>query len=295
MATPTPLERYIRVQRSVDREMAAMLRDAADEAERMMLRLAKQKGIGAQVRRAQLGGILRELRKQQAALWGNVTKATELGMRRAAEAAAEAEIVLNRVLLEGAGVPYGDFEEAMRIQATESVMNVASKDKNHIPLSQQVYKSRALANDLVNKAINRGILLGFSAKELAASVKHLIDPNVKGGVSYAAMRLARSEINNAFHRTQIDLRQDDPWAEGMKWHLSKSHPHKDKCNDYAESVHFKGGEKGVFEAGNVPGKPHPNCLCYLTTELIGEEEFIDNMASGKYDKFMNDKTDEWGV
>ena len=261
----------------------------------MILALGKRKDIGSRIRRAQISGLLKQLRKLQTELWGSVTKTAELGMYRAAEAAAESEIAINRLLFDAGGFVMADFDEAMRIQAQEGVANLLSRGANDIPLSSQVYRSQALARKQVDKAINRALLLQFSAKELAESVKHLINPNVRGGVSYAANRLARTEINNAFHRTQIDLREGDPWTQGMQWHLSGSHPRPDECNRYAERVHYRGGDPGVFKVGNVPGKPHPNCLCFLTTKTIETEDFINGMASGKFDSFINDKIDSYGV
>lgn len=280
---------------AVDREIAATLKDAADEAERMMLALGKRKGQAAVIRRAQLGGTLKHLRKLQNDLWGSVSKATEMGMLRAAEAAAEAEIAINRVLFDAAGVIMADFDEAMRIQAQEGMRNLLSRGANDIKLSSQVYKSQALAKKQVDKAINRALLLQFSAKELAATVKHLINPNTPGGVSYAANRLARTEINNAFHRTQIDLRKGDPWTEGFQWHLSGSHGRPDACNQLAQDVHVRGGEPGVFSVGNVPGKPHPQCLCFITTVVIGTDDFIEKMAKGDFDSFIESKIDTFGV
>jgi len=295
MAAPTPLNRYTKVQQATNRELAAMLKDAADEAERMILRLGKKKGSAAVVRRAQLGGLLKELRKQQAALWGSVSKATEMGMYRAGEAAAEAEIATNRYLFNKAGVVMADFDEAMRIQAQTNIAHVVARGANDIPLSRQVYRSSVWSKKLVDKAINRALLLGFGWEELAASVKGLINPATPGGTAYAAKRLARTELNNAFHRTQIDLRKGDPWSEGFQWHLSGSHPRPDKCNDYASGVHVRGGEPGVFGTGNVPGKPHPQCLCFLTTVTIGVDDFIDKMARGDFDSFIEEKIDTYGV
>jgi hypothetical protein len=285
----------VRLQRTVDKELAVILRDAANEAERIILRLEGKAGKGAALRRAQMQAQLKQLRRLQAELWGSVSKATELGMMRAAEGAAEAEIAINRVLFEAAGVTHGSFDAAMRVQAQENVANLLARGANDIPLSRQVYHSRALSQKLVDKAINRGLLLGFSAKELAETVKGLINPNVRGGVSYAAMRLARTEINNAFHRSQIDLRKGDPWTTGFKWNLSGSHPRPDECNRYAERQHFRGGDPGVFKKADVPGKPHPNCLCFVTTETISTDDFIDRMARGDFDSFMEKKLRDYGA
>lgn len=291
MAALTPLQRNVKVQRATDRELALLLKDAADEAEAIILKIGGKDSL----RKAQLQALLKPLRKMQHDLWGGVSKATEMGMRRAAEAAAEAEIAVNRVLFKAGGLVMADFDEAMRIQAQEALSNVLSKGANNIALSKQVYKTEALARGTVDKAVKRGLLLNFSAKEMAASVKHLIDPNVPGGVNYAANRLARTEINNAFHRSQITLRRGDPWTEGFRWHLSGSHPRPDACNAYAEGVHQDDGEPGVYSVDEVPGKPHPQCLCWLETVVIDEDDFVNAMASGKFDSFIEDKIDSYGV
>ena len=288
-AEPSPLQRYLSVQVPVDREMAAILRDAADEAEKRILALAGKDGIGAQVRRAQLQVVQRELRKTQAELWGSVTKATKRGMERAAVAAAEGEQKINDVLFNAVGVRIPAFEEAMVEQAKHTVENLYARASNGIPLAESVYKSSQLAGGYVDRAVNRGIALGLSARELAQSVRSLIRPDVPGGVSYASMRLARTEINNAFHTAQIENRKNEPWTKGMKWNLSGSHPKPDECNEYAEETHLRNGEAGVFNADSVPAKPHPQCLCFLTTVVVDEDEFIDNFLKGDYNSYIDER------
>jgi hypothetical protein len=140
---------------------------------------------------------------------------------------------------------------------------------------------------LVDKEIQRALALQLSHEQLAKRVKALVNPRVPGGISYAAERLARTEINNAFHTSQIARREGEPWTEGMKWHLSGSHPRPDACNDYASRSNFSGGGPGVFKPGTVPGKPHPNCLCYVTTVTISEDEFIDGFLGGRFDRYVD--------
>jgi hypothetical protein len=38
----------------------------------------------------------------------------------------------------------------------------------------------------------------------------------------------------------------------------------------------------VFAKGDVPRKPHPQCLCFITPETVSEEEFFDKLLSGDY-------------
>lgn len=292
MAEPNPLQRYLATQVILDKELSRILRDAADEGERLMAKTLG-KGIGDKVERAQLAIAVRELRKQQAELWGSVTKATEAAMARAAMQAAEAENLLNRVLFNALGGPIPELERAMHLRSQEAVKNYIARTENGIPLSAQVYDSKALSNGWVEREINRGVLLGRSAAQIADSVRKFISPDVPGGVSYAAQRLGRTELNNAFHRAQINQRENSPWTTGMKWNLSGSHPKPDACNDYADSEHFKGGGAGVFRVGDVPGKPHPNCLCYLTSVQIDEEEFIQRFAKGQYNTYIDQQINRY--
>lgn len=117
---------------------------------------------------------------------------------------------------------------------------------------------------------------GTSAVEIAKIVRPLllrdgpawttgIKPSVtgKGTVAYNALRLARTEVNQAYHDAQNMAAEGNPLIKGMKWHLSGSHPERDICDDWAEeNAHGLG--PGIFPVGQTP-KDHPNGLCFLTT------------------------------
>lgn len=274
--------------------MAAILLDAAKEAERIVHHSAGK--FSDKVQRAQMQQAARELRKLSAAMWGDqITPAMKKGMEAAAVAAVNSETFVNDVLQQAMGARFEALEQAFAFDAQQKVMNLRAKDANDIPLSQKVYKNESWSNGKVQQEINRSIALGESANQLAARVRDLINPGTPGGVSYAANRLGRTEINNSFHRAQVDRRSDEPWTEGFKWHLSGSHPKPDECNLYAERSNFKGGDPGVFKVGSVPGKPHPNCLCFVTTITIGEDEFIDNFLKGDYSDYMENRIYSSGI
>lgn len=287
MATPTPLQRYLVTQKGMDRATAAVLRDAATEGERIVKSLAGKGDVTSAVTRAQYAVITRELRTMQGEMWGSVTKNLQDAMDRAAAQVAEAENLVSRELWDTLGGAIPQYERAMHLKARESVRNYQARMDNGISLSEQVYKSKALADGQVAREVNRAILLGESAAQIADRVKGFIDPAVPGGVSYAANRLGRTELNNAFHRAQIDQRKNNPWTEGFKWNLSGSHPKPDACNDYADRQHYKGGDAGVYRPSEVPGKPHPNCLCFLTTVQVGEEDFVNAFLSGRYNTHID--------
>lgn len=290
MAASEPLKRYLRLQQDADRVFVQDLRDAAAEAEKMMDRLGKRYTFGAEMRRAQISLVLRELRDVQASMYSSINDHLIEQMAYAADAAADAEEVMTDYLFNSVGTgPIPQLQAAYREQARATVRAYQARNDFGIPLAQSVYKTQALSGGMVDRAVNRGILLGKSAKELAADVVGMINPDTPGGVSYAAMRLARTELNNAFHHAQKGIRANDPFVTGMKWNLSGSHPKPDECNDYADGVHYKGGAPGVYQPTEVPNKPHPHCFCFLTSVTIGEDEFIANFINGNYNTFIDQK------
>lgn len=286
----TPLQAYIGVQQTVDKHMAAVLLDAAEEAERIIKKSAGSKGVGVAVERARMQQASRELRRLSDSLWqGEILPGVQTGAAKAAVAAVNSEKFVGDVLEKALGQRFRALEDAIAFSAANSVDNLRAKDKNAIPLSEQVYRSQALADGWVNKEVQRALALQQSAAQLAERVATMILPSTPGGVSYAANRLARTEINNAFHRAQIDRRSQEPWTQGFKWNLSGSHPKPDECNVYAERVNYKDGPPGVFKPNQAPAKPHPNCLCYLTTVTVSEDDFVDAFLNGDYNRYMDEE------
>jgi hypothetical protein len=89
------------------------------------------------------------------------------------------------------------------------------------------------------------------------------------------MRLGRTELNNAFHATSIEISKDRPWIEGMRWNTSKVHQ-----PDPMEICSRLNGQ--IFTVEMVPKKPHPQCRCFVTPNLIPFEMFLTLLDSGQY-------------
>lgn len=286
-----PLARYLAVQKGFDRELATILKDAAREASKMIEDLAPNKGVAAQVKRRQLTLIRRELLSTSQSLWNGTNSAIERGLKQATAAAMESAAWEDRFLFQALGdVDISTYQRAKMLQATRTVDAFIARGANGISLSQQVYKTKALADGWVDRAVSRAILLGLDARTIAREVSRFIRPDVPGGVSYAAFRLGRTELNNAFHTTNINRRKEEPWVEGMKWNLSNSHGNNDDCDGYASDSHIPGGDAGVFRPDQVPGKPHPNCLCFVTAVSVPPEEFARRFLDGEYADFMRDES-----
>jgi hypothetical protein len=268
-------------------ELDAMLRDGAEEAERLIPKLLEKHTTGGKVKAAQLQLVLRELRVMQSALWGDLGRSTHDGVVAAALKGGQgAEGVLASIFSKN-GVPVPSALLAgWREQAKAGVDHILAKSKNGIPLSRAVYKAQALSTGQVNKTVSLGLLLGHNHKTIAKSVRDMIHPNVAGGVSYSAHRLARTEINHAYQTAQHDRHAPEPWNKGMKWNLSKSHPKPDVCNVNATKDLYGLGP-GVYTFGNKPDS-HPNCLCYQTVEAVSEDEFMDAFLAGDYNSHIDE-------
>lgn len=285
-APANPLQSYLRAAQPTDAELRSILRAAAEEAERLIPKELERLNYSGKIKAAQLTMIRREIHQWYAAAWGDIGKTLRDGVANVSRAAyTEAESLLMDYMARQ-GIDTSAYLASLRAQAARGLPAVLARAANGIPLSRQVYKTQALARGLVDRAVNNGLLLGHSAQRVADSVRDLIDPNVPGGVSYAAMRLARTELNNAFKTAQEQRHADEPWVKGMQWHLSGSHPRKDECNLYAEQdIHDLGA--GIYPVGERPHS-HPNCLCFMTVEQISEDEWIDRFIAGEYDEYLDE-------
>jgi hypothetical protein len=278
MQAMNPVTAYSRTQLIYDRELAVMLERAAREIRTRIRTLTI--GIGGEVRKAQLNLVLAEIRKTQEQLWQSGVRSVLLDGRQSGARAAEINAeTLQRVMY--ASLPEEVAETLSRgIQAT-AAEGIAT-DYARVPreLSARVYTNQALANRTVESTIRSGIIQGLSARELAQNVYKYVSPTAPGGQSYAAMRLARTEINNAFHQQQIAAAKR-PGVTGVKWNLSGSHPKPDECNDFASRDSGMG--PGVYKPNNVPAKPHPQCFCYLTYVTLTADQFKKGLARGDFD------------
>lgn len=274
--------RYLKAQREIDRQLAIALREAAREAERLVASIIPN-GTSEQIRRAMFAQRSEALWRSQAKLWREVSAITEEGIARSTELAIAANQDIARYLAEK-GAPE-ELVEAFAFSARQGAEAVRSRLMMDIELSPRVYQNQALSRRKIQTAVNNGLALGKSAAEIAKDVKAFIRPDTPGGASYAAKRLGRTEINNAFHTTTVRAAHEQPWVQAFQWNLSGSHSRPDVCNEYAEDDHDDLGP-GVFEKGNVPPKPHPQCLCYVTAVTVDIDTFLTELKAGSYDTYL---------
>ena len=249
-------------------------------------------GPGAAVKRGQARLLQHVLRRRIGELFKSIGDDVQATKLAAASVAAQPE---KEILdyFRAAGISGKDLKSLSRSVglAAEQTIETAMKriqGDSYRPLSSRVYHAEAWVNDKLDDVINTTLLSGINAADLSKAVRGFVRPDTRGGVRYAAQRLARTEINNAFHASSIQSMEAEPFTKAIKWNLSGSHPVPDKCNEYAEKQHYSGGDAGVYRKSEVPARPHPNCLCYTTGVEMGRDEFIQSFRHGDFDDWLQE-------
>lgn len=254
------LDRYLTIQNRSDTRVRTVLLQGAEDARNRLLTLEGNTTFSAGVRSAQIRLVMKIVREVHESIFKEVLPIIKDGHGLAADAAVDAFGETDVRYLRAAFSSVGgkrtidSFVSGQRRQAELSVAHAISRiTGSEIPLSRRVYRTRSLANGWVQRIVTSSIMRGDSAADIAKAVRSHILPGTPGGTSYAAMRLGRTEINNAFHATTIELSKDRPWVESNRWNLSSTHlPQGCKCEKYAQIV--------FFPVDNTPGKPHPQCF-----------------------------------
>lgn len=272
---------YRKVQQQAEKDLRKILEITAKAIQKRIESLPV--GIGGEVRAAQLRVTLAVIRRMQRLMWtGGIGPLVQRAMKDAEDAAESAVETMTRVAY--AGLPESAAKQlvrSLRAAAESGLKSDAARKRRE--LSTRVYNQRALFDGKIEDLIRQGLISGLSARELASTVYKYVSPTTPGGPSYAAMRLARTEINNAFHERQIQG-ATRPGVKAVKWNLSGSHKVPDECNVYAAHKPYPPTE--------VPDKPHPQCFCYLTYETMSSAEFRDKLAAGDFDKEIERRTRE---
>lgn len=265
--------------------MQEALEDAYRSIDKALDQIEDKPGVGAAVRRMQLMGSRGVIATAISVLFRGLKSTIGEGQADAARLAAKKMIrdekniwrliepnskkrsVLKTNLIESAG------------RNVQVMMGRVSGEER--TLSKRVYISESHVRMKVSKIVNQHLARGSSAQDLAKDVRQYFNPKTPGGVRYAALRLARTEINNAYHDQAIADIQDRPWITAARWNLSKSHPDRqpnDACDWYANTR--------LFQPDQVPKKPHPGCLCYVTPEIPDPSLIELSIITGQYDQWL---------
>lgn len=281
------LKPFITVQQSNEKKIRSLLNQGAQDAFDQVFALSQSSTFSAGVRTAQLRMVIQETQRVHKELFDELIPIIRNGQQDAAVSAVEGMSATDRKYLKAAlgAVDPSGYESGATQSARLGIANaISSISKSDYKLSNSVYRTRRLANGWIKNKVTSQILRGGSAQEIAKEVRSSIRPDVPGGTGYAALRLGRTELNNAFHATAVDLSKDRPWVNGMDWHLSKTHKVAPSgiveiCEQYAARQ---------WDVENVPAKPHPQCRCFVTPRLIAYDVFIRQLTAGQYRSWIDE-------
>jgi hypothetical protein len=282
MAAADPRVVQARLIATTDAELQRVLLTAARQAESLLRR--RLTTFSGRVSQAQLLLVQNELRALSHQLWQNKIPPEIAKQIAAAERAATVSVdEFDQVMVRS--FRNSQIQEAMIRAQRARARRVADVFKTRqqsarFALSPNVYKWEALSNGIVERNIASAIARGATANDIARGVRDLIDPNVRGGISYAARRTGRTEVANAYHATTISENTGNPFVRFLEWHLSRSHPKSDVCDSLA-------GKK--YDPLETPSKSHPQCLCYLTPVPISDAQLRRGLQNGDFNAYLSGK------
>ncbi len=169
------------------------------------------------------------------------------------------------------------IDRETRTELNNVLMNGIVNKKSAWDLAQDVEQFLGAGQDCPRWTSTR--LYGRSKSEIAGGdATGLLSGDAcdGSGVSYKALRLARTEIQKVHALATDRMMAQQPWVEKEKINLSAAHPEPDECDDAAY-----GGEdgKGIFPVGTHELPFHPNCLCYKTAVLMDRDQFVSQMRN----------------
>lgn len=268
-----------------------MLRDASKAVNAQLAALVAKDDprMGAGLRRAQLEQTRSLLLAQQAKVFerlGDIVAARRASAAsRSARLSAAGDALLLAKVGKGAEGQYL-YQSALNVSQRAIDAALARMRLSALPLSRRIYQSQVWMDGRLGKLINETLASGLDAREFARKARDWFAPNTPGGVRYASLRLARTEINNSFHAISAEKYATTPWINKVEWHLSGSHATPDECNVLAA--------ESPYEADDSPARPHPQCLCYITPVSEDEDAFVENFLKGDYDDYLDEELEKSG-
>lgn len=296
--------RALRGQTVTAARLRAIYRSSADSVARDIIRMLDRRLPDRALSARHLQPIMEQLHGLSVSMSEQILDATLQGLELAvAPAIASAEgVALQRL---------GDFFARPGLRAfyhsvnNRAVVAFATRayGDDGLKLSDRVWQIGRSYRDEVRSALGDGIARGQDARRLAAEVQRHLHPDrvtphslsvrrrlhLSSRIDYRAMRLARTEMGNAFREATILGHSTAPSYLGSQWELSAAHPFEDECDELAQ------GEDGFgfYSFGNEPLAPHPNCMCVLTPVHQSDRDFEARLERWLDDPASDRALEEW--
>ncbi len=182
---------------------------------------------------------------------------------------------------------------------------LARTRKDGLKISDRVWRTSESARNSVRLIIEDAVARGQDARTTAKQVERYLQPGVWKAhkietanrlrigtdISYQGMRLARTEMNNAFHEGTIAANQHSPGYRGIYWMLSGAHVVPDICDDMAADMSH--GEPGFYPKGKEPVRPHVQCFCVAISSYENPYQFTDRLREWRDNPQSQPDIDKW--
>lgn len=298
-------KKFLKLQKKLEREFEAIADEFDGKIQRLVFKYSKPDGILDENRMEEIEREIDAIAywfTQTSAEWinRNIMKSAQFAIDSVDEAVKEYiraavkeyEGADKKLLIKAAIDPTAPF--LLRAQygsgLAAQVRNAVWKKRwiDGRRLSDRIWKNDQVIRENLHSMIEQCVNKGLSAVEFSRAVEQYllkpgpawttkITPSVtgRGSIKYNALRLARTETNNAYRLAHALGAKNSTIVKGIKWNLSRSHPEYDICDEWATQDLYGLGP-GVYPPDKLP-PGHPNCLCYLTDELYTGQELIDRL------------------
>lgn len=189
-------------------------------------------------------------------------------------------LLITREALKIADVPIKPFLVSQQRANQRAVEAAINKQINGLNLSDRIWTTSKKVNNSLSQIAIEGIRAGKHPVEVAKQMQRYVSagkktmvaeyPNMMDRIgdmlpenlSYEALRLARTEMADAYGQAEKKTAEEAPFSQGIRWSLSNAGVACEVCKANAERVTDLG--VGVYKVEDLPEYPaHPNCLCDL--------------------------------
>jgi len=193
-----PLQRFARVALRAENDSTATMRTLLTDLDRELRTLQSRRVID-KTAQAQIARILRK----QSEAWAELSRVIDRDREAARKAANLAANDVDKQFLDRLPI------SAKRRRELTSGAPFSRGETAKV--AQRVSNSNKVARNLLASRLNKAT----GPKGAALAVRAQIQPRQKGGISYVAKRLVRTEMATAFHDAQIARAEATPWVKGL--------------------------------------------------------------------------------
>jgi len=179
--------------------------------------------------------------------------------------------LLGRTFIDKASLA-GLSSKSVEINAKDTVVTLLNRRlPSGMTISDRVWELRTYSNDIeviIKNGLRNKLSIETISKQLDGFIKpgrHVTTLTPYGrALNFDSMRIARTEVMEAYRLADVAAMRRSPWVTGLKWELSGGHTDLCECDEL---------DGQVFTEADVPMAPHPQCACALIPEVMSGEEW----------------------